>query len=125
MKVVVSSDGHDLDAPVSSSFGRCQSYLLVDPETGSFDRLDNPAASAGGGAGIQAAQLVIEQGAQAVLASNVGPNAFQVFSAAGIPVFLVAGLTARQAVEAYSGGQLKPAAGANVASHSGLPAKPR
>lgn len=119
MRVVVSSDSADLSVPVSANFGRCATYLFVDVDTLEFQALANPAANSGGGAGIQAAQLVIEHGAQAVLTGNVGPNAFQVFDAAGVPVFLVSQMTIGEAVEAYKSGRLEPAPGATVSAHAG------
>jgi predicted Fe-Mo cluster-binding NifX family protein len=120
MKVVVTANGRDLDAPVSPIFGRCPAYILVDTETMQFEAIDNPALSAGGGAGIQAAQFVIERGAQAVLTGNVGPNAFGVFQAASVPVCLIEGGTVREAIEAYKAGKLQPLVGANVLAHSGM-----
>jgi len=85
-----------------------------------FEAVPNPAMSAGGGAGIQAAQFVIERGAQAVLTGNVGPNAFNVFQAAGVPIYLVEEGTVREAVEAYKGGRLQAVSGANVQAHAGM-----
>jgi len=93
MKIVVTANGTDLNAPASPVFGRCSTYIFVDTETMAFKAADNPAMSASGGAGIQAAQFVIEQGAQAVLTGNVGPNAFNVFQAANVPIYLLTGGT--------------------------------
>jgi predicted Fe-Mo cluster-binding NifX family protein len=76
--------------------------------------------SAPGGAGIQAAQFVIEQGAQAVLTGNVGPNAYNVFRAASVPIYLLTGGTVREAVEAYKAGRLPSAADASVQAHTGM-----
>ncbi|MBM4430736.1 MAG: hypothetical protein FJ026_10390, partial [Chloroflexi bacterium] len=59
-------------------------------------------------------------GAQAVLSGNLGPNAFDVFQAAGVPCFLIAPGTLRQAVEAFKAGRLQAMGGANVAAHAGL-----
>lgn len=120
MKVVVSSQGADLDAPSSTVFGRCPTFVFVDSETMEFEALPNPAMSQGGGAGIQAAQFVVEHGAQAVLSGHLGPNAFDVLNAAGVPGYLIPEGTVRQAVEGYSAGKLQPMAGANVAAHAGM-----
>ena len=120
MKVVVTSNGMDLSAEASPSFGRCLAYVFVDTETMEFEAIENPAANAAGGAGIQAAQFVVEQGVQAVLAGNVGPNAYDVLKAANMPVFRHAGGTVRQAVEAYMAGKLQAVGGANVGSHAGM-----
>ena len=120
MKIVVSSQGENLDAPASPVFGRCPTYVFVDTETMEFEALPNPAMNQGGGAGIQAAQFVVNQGAQAVLSGNLGPNAFDVLQAAGVPGYLISEGTVRQAVEAYQAGQLQPMGGANVAAHAGM-----
>ena len=120
MKIAVSSQGDTLDSPASPVFGRCPTYLFVEPETMEFEAVPNPAMSQGGGAGIQAAQFVVNQGANAVLSGNLGPNAYDVLQAAGVPGYLVAGGTVRQAVEAYKAGQLQSMGGPNVRAHSGM-----
>jgi len=120
MRIVVTSNGRDLDAPASPVFGRCPFYVFVDTDTMQFRAMDNPALSAAGGAGIQAAQFIIEQGAQAVLTGNVGPNAYNVFQAANVPVYLIGEGTVREAVEAYKTGRLPSTADANVQAHTGM-----
>ena len=120
MKIVVSAQGDSLEAPASPVFGRCPTYLFVDTETMDFEVVPNPAMNQGGGAGIQAAQFVTNHGAQAVLTGNLGPNAFNVLQAAGVPGYLVSEGSVRQAVEAFKAGQLQSMAGANVAAHAGM-----
>jgi predicted Fe-Mo cluster-binding NifX family protein len=120
MRVIVTANGRDLEAPVSPIFGRCPVYVFVDTETMQFEAVDNPAISAGGGAGIQAAQFIVERGAQVVLSGNAGPNAFGVLAAAGVSVCLLGGGTVRESVEAYKAGKLEPLGGANVPAHSGM-----
>jgi len=120
MKVVVTSTGADLDAPSSPVFGRCPTYIFVDTETLAFEAQPNPALNAAGGAGIQAAQYVVEQGAQAVLTGNVGPNAFGVLQAANVPAYLIGEGTVRQTVEAFKAGRLQTSGQANVQAHAGI-----
>ena len=120
MRVVITANGIDLTAPASPVFGRCPAYVFVDTETMDFEGTDNPAIGAGSGAGIQAAQFVIQRGAQAVVSGNIGPNAFSVFQGSGVPVYLFGGGTVREAVEAYKAGRLQPVGGANVPAHSGM-----
>lgn len=109
MKIVVTANGSDLDAPVSPVFGRCTMYIFVDPEKMTFEAVPNPAASSAGGAGTQAAQFVIARGVGAVLTGKVGPKASEVFQAAKMPVLLAPEGTVRQAVEAYKAGKLRQA----------------
>jgi predicted Fe-Mo cluster-binding NifX family protein len=120
MKIAVSAQGETLDSLASPVFGRCPTYLFVELETWQFEAVPNPAMSQGGGAGIQAAQFVVERGAEAVLTGNLGPNAFDVLQAAGVPGYLVPEGTVRQAVEAFKAGRLQSMGGANVAAHAGM-----
>jgi predicted Fe-Mo cluster-binding NifX family protein len=120
MKAVVTSDSAGLDAPASPVFGRCRSYVFVETESMEAETVENPAMNAAGGAGIQAAQFVVEQGAEAVVTGNVGPNAYNVFLAADMPVYLLEGGTVRDAVEALKSGQLSRAGGATGPAHAGM-----
>ena len=85
MRIALTANGTGLDAPISPIFGRCSTYIFMDTETMQHEAIANPAVSAGGGAGVQAAQFVVNQGAQTVLTGNLGPNAFGVLQAAGVP----------------------------------------
>jgi predicted Fe-Mo cluster-binding NifX family protein/DNA-binding PadR family transcriptional regulator len=106
MQIVIPANGVDLEAPTSSVFGRCQTFVFVDSETLEFEALPNPALGAPGGAGVQAAQTVLQRGARAVVAPALGPNAFRVIRAAGVPAYKLDGETVRDAVEAYRSGRL-------------------
>lgn len=120
MKIVITAEGNDLSAPTSPRFGRCPTYVFVDTETMAFEAVPNPAAGASGGAGIQAAQYVIEKGAQALLTGNVGPNAVDVFRAANMPIYLNTETTVQGAVEAFKAGRLSVASEATVPAHAGM-----
>jgi predicted Fe-Mo cluster-binding NifX family protein len=120
MKIVVTANGNHLDAPISPVFGRCPIYLFVDTETLAFEAVDNPAISTSSGAGIQAAQFVVERGAQAVLTGSVGPNAANALQGAHVPVYQIFEGAVRQVVEMFRQGQLYLISGATVRSHSGM-----
>ncbi len=120
MKIVVTATGNDLDARTSLRFGRCPTYIFVETETMAFEALPNPALDASGGAGVLAAQVIVERGAQAVLSGNLGPNAMEVLQAADVPAYLVSEGTVREAIEAYQAGQLEALQQANVQTKSGL-----
>ena len=106
MRLVIPTNGADLDAPTSPIFGRSQMFILVDPETLEFEALLNPALDAPGGAGIQAAQTVLQKGVGAVIAPSLGPNAFRVIQAAGVPAYRMEGATVREVIAAFNAGQL-------------------
>ena len=120
MKIAISATAPQLDAEVDPRFGRCQYFLIVDSESMEFEAIENPAIMAPGGAGIQAAQLVVGQGVEAVVTGDCGPNAYQVLSAAGIPVFVGASGSVRDVVEAYRKGTLSPIAAASTGPGAGM-----
>ena len=120
MKVAVTSSGRSLDSAVDPRFGRCACFVVVETGDMSFEAVDNGAVSLGGGAGIQSARLVAERGATVVLTGNVGPNAHQALSAAGIQVVTGCSGTVAEAVERFKAGGLAAAAGPTVGSHSGM-----
>lgn len=125
MKVAVAASGANLDAAADPRFGRCLWFVVVDTDTMEFEALENPAVLQGSGAGIAAAQLVANAGAEAVIAGNVGPNAHQALTAGGIQVYAFAGGTVREAVEQWKAGKLTPAGAPTVPSHFGMGAGQR
>ena len=120
MKIVVTAVGPSLDDMVEPRFGRSPYYVFVDTDTMGFEAVQNPNVAAGGGAGIQSAQLMSDYGVSHVLTGNCGPNAFQVFGAAGIQVVVGVSGTVRQAVEQFKTGSFPAAQQPNVESHFGM-----
>jgi predicted Fe-Mo cluster-binding NifX family protein len=121
MKVAISATGKDLDCQIDPRFGRCQYFVFVDPETMEFEAFENEGLVASGGAGVKAAQLVAQKGANALITGNLGPNAASALSASGIRVFLVSGGTVKHVVGGYKLGNLREASGATVPPHFGKP----
>jgi len=120
MKIAISATGVSMDDQVDARLGRAQGFLIVDTETMEFHAFENTNMNAGGGAGIQTAQMLSEQDVKAVLTGNCGPNAFQVFNAAGIQVITGVSGVIRNAVEQFKNGAFSQAAQPNVAPHSGM-----
>lgn len=120
MKVIVSSSGSEMDSKVSPVFGRAEYYMLVDTEDDSHEPLKNPAAGQSSGAGIQAAQFVLKREPEVLIASNIGPNAFEVLSAGSLECFEAPDGTVREAIDAFGRGELRPLGSANASSHSGI-----
>ncbi len=107
MKVAVSASGGSLDAAIDPRFGRCPYFVIVETETMQSEAVPNTSQYAPSGAGIQAAQTIASKGASVVLTGNVGPNAYQALSGAGIQVVTGVTGTVREAVMRYKDGELK------------------
>lgn len=120
MKIAVSATAANLGAQVDPRFGRCQFFVIVDPDSMEFEGVDNSSAGASGGAGVAAAQLIAGKAVEAVLTGNCGPNAFNVLEAAGIKVITGVSGTVQEAVEGYKAGKYNAISQANVSPHSGM-----
>jgi predicted Fe-Mo cluster-binding NifX family protein len=120
MKIAVSATAPQLDAGLDPRFGRCRYLLVVDSDSMEFEAIENPAMSAPGGAGIQAAEVVARQGVGAVITGECGPNAYQVLSSAGITVFTGASGTVRDVVGAFKRGELSPISAASTGPGAGM-----
>ncbi len=120
MKIAVSAMAPNLDAEVDPRFGRCQYFIVVDPETMEFEAVQNTNLAAAGGAGIATSQMIAQKGVEVVLTGNCGPNAYQALTASGIQVVTGVGGKARDAVEGYKAGRFRAASQPTVGAHFGM-----
>ena len=115
MKIAVTSTGTDLDSDVDPRFGRAKYIIIVDSEAFDFEVLDNKEnVNALKGAGIQAASMISEKGAEVLLTGFCGPNAFKTLNAVNVGMANDASGSVRDAVNAYLDGKLPLSDKANV-----------
>ena len=124
MKIAITTNGTDLQSSLDPRFGRCPYFLLVDPETLECRATPNPGASAGGAAGIKAAQALTGLGAKILITGQCGPNAFSILDAAGIKIMHAPVASASKVVETYKRGELA-AINAPGADHQGMQGRGR
>jgi len=119
MKIAITSYGEALKSKMDKSFGRAKWFVLVDSDTETFEAHSNKQnVHAAQGAGIQAAQNVVNLGAKALLSGNVGPNAFRVLSAAGVRMFIVTGdRTVGEALNEWREGNLLETTESTIEGH--------
>ena len=82
MKLSITSTGRDMDSRVDEHFGRASFFLIIDTDTMDFEVVSNTAQAVGQGAGIMAAQIILDKGAEAMLTGIEGPKAFAALKAA-------------------------------------------
>lgn len=118
MIVAVTAKGKNLSDEVDPRFGRAPYILIVDTETMECEALDNSSnVNAFKGAGIQAATMVAEKGAEVLLTGYCGPNAFRTVQAAGIKVVNDVTGTVQQAIDTFRSGKVQYSENANVEGH--------
>lgn len=107
MKLVITASAPDIEAAVDPRFGRGAYFVVVDSETLQWEAHENLAVNASGGAGSQAAQFVAQQGGEAVISGDFGPNAYIALAAAEIRMYLLGpSKTVREAVANQAAGML-------------------
>ncbi|MFZ2630321.1 MAG: NifB/NifX family molybdenum-iron cluster-binding protein [Desulfosalsimonadaceae bacterium] len=118
-KIAVSCEEPGLESMVDPRFGRAAGFLIVDPDTMTFEFIDNGASQVmAQGAGIQAAENIARSGAKVLLTGYVGPKAFKGLSAAGIKICQdLENITVRQAIDLYKTGKATMAAAPNRMGH--------
>lgn len=105
MKLIIPLD--EDQQSVCPAFGRTPWFLLWDTEQDAGEILPNPAAQAEGGAGLKAAQTVVDSGASVLLTPRCGENAAEVFRTAGIQIYKTGGPVAADNIAAYQAGELE------------------
>ena len=108
--VVATTASGGLKDVVIPQFGRARTFTFVEISNGeivSVEVLQNPAFEMPSGAGVRAAQLVIDKGAKVVITGNVGMKAMDVLKKAGIKIYDGAGLTVEDAIRKFIRGELE------------------
>ena len=106
MKIALPVEIESMDTEICPSFGRTPFFLIYETESCSSQFINNSAADSPGGAGIKAAQLIIDQGVDVLLAPRCGKNAAEVFIPAGIKIYKTVSALAADNLKAFSAGQL-------------------
>jgi len=109
MKIAATCLRGGLDDVITPQFGRANVFTIVefDGEIKSTEIVKNPAVDLPSGAGITAAQLLIDKGVKVLLTGNVGPKAMSVLKSANIEVYRADGMKVEEAVRKFAEGKLE------------------
>ena len=106
MKIAIPVDEKSLESNVCVSFGRTPHFLIYDTDTQKSVFLDNSAAASTGGAGIKAAQTIVDNKVNALLTPRCGENAANVLKSADIKIYKTAGISAKKNIDDFISGKL-------------------
>ncbi|MFZ3129726.1 MAG: NifB/NifX family molybdenum-iron cluster-binding protein [Desulfosporosinus sp.] len=106
MKIAIPVDDKSMETNVCMSFGRTPYFLIYDTETKDNIFLDNSAAASQGGAGIKAAQTVVDNQVRALLTPRCGENAAEVIKAADIKIYKTINDSIQDNIDAFNEGRL-------------------
>ena len=118
MKIAITSIDGTLEGMVDERFGRARKLIVYDMGAGTFEVAENSKQmNLAQGAGIQAAQNVVNLGVGAIISGHLGPKAFQVLQSAGVDAYSAVNMTVADAIKQYREGSLNKLAGADVQGH--------
>jgi len=106
MKVAIPVEGKSIESSVCQSFGRTPYLLIYDTETKESEFLDNTASLSQGGAGVKAAQAIVDNRIDALLTPRCGQNAAEVISAASIKIYKTINDSIQGNIDAYNDDKL-------------------
>ena len=109
MILFLTAQGKTLEDRFNTKFGRTPWFIRYDSDAGDWEAIENTATAQAHGAGVTAAQFVIDRGAQAVISGRFGPNATQALSAAGITLLTQTddSKSVREVIDLWQAGQLE------------------
>ena len=119
MKIAISAQGKEKTALLDPRFGRCEVFQVYDDSSKNITVIENKGGKSGGGAGIAAAQQIIDENIEVVITGNVGPNAHGLLSGNDIKVCKSAIVSVEDAIKEFEAGNLQDISGAGPA-HAGM-----
>ncbi|MCK5137468.1 MAG: NifB/NifX family molybdenum-iron cluster-binding protein [Bacteroidales bacterium] len=91
MKTVITSKGNNQNASFDLRFGRAGWFCVVDDASGKPSFIENEQADATGGAGVKAAEKMVELGVQKVISGDFGPKAKELLEKFNIQMVIIQG----------------------------------
>lgn len=108
MKISMPVNENTIKTEIADSFGRAAYFLIYNAETKETDFVENKASSSPGGAGIIAAQTLVDSQADILISPRCGQNAADVLEAADIKLYKSLEGSAEDNIKAFEDGKLEP-----------------
>lgn len=106
MKIGMPVEEKSMESKVCQSFGRTPYFLIYDTDTEEGTFLDNSAVASQGGAGIKAAQSIVDNKVSALITPRCGENAAKVIKGADIIIYKTMNDSIKDNIKALKENQL-------------------
>lgn len=106
MKIIIPVSNNSENPDIAESLGRASHYMLYDTGTRVSNIIPNPAKDNPSGAGVKAAQTIVDTGAKVLLTIRCGNHAYEVLNGAGIKILSAFLGKAKENIDAYLEGNL-------------------
>lgn len=101
MKIIIPVEKNDESTKINNALGRAPYFYLKDLETGEVEFIKNDAVDSPSGAGIKAAQNIINSGANVLITPRCGEKAGQVLDPTNIEIYKSEGFNLEENIELY------------------------
>ncbi len=106
MKLAIPTENKTLETKVHPSFGRAPYFLIYDVDTKESKFIENTAATSTGGAGIKAAQIIVDSNVDTLLTAQLGGNAAAVLKPADVKIYKSVTGSLQDNIDAFVDGKL-------------------
>ncbi len=87
MRIAIPADENELESNVCISFARTPYFIIYDTESDEYDAIDNSAIASSGGAGVKAAQAIVDDEVDILITPRCGANAAEVMESGEIEIY--------------------------------------
>lgn len=87
MKIAVSLIDKNENSLIDLRFGRCEYFQILDVESNEKKFINNNGLLSSGGAGVAAAQQLIDENVDVIITGKIGPNALKIIEKSSIKVY--------------------------------------
>ena len=106
MKIAIPVQEKSMETNVSESFGRSTYFLIYDVDSKESKFIDNEAMNSQGGAGIKAAQTIVDSNVNILIVPQCGENAAEVLNAANIKLYKTINNSIEENINAFKNNEL-------------------
>lgn len=79
MKIAIQVEEKSMESKISKVFGRCPYFLIIDDkDLNDYKFVENLGLTSQGGAGIKAAQVIVDNNVDVLITDHLGENAIEV-----------------------------------------------
>jgi predicted Fe-Mo cluster-binding NifX family protein len=107
MKIAISASGKNKEDLLDNRFGRCEYFQIIDLKSNEIKVVNNKGLETNGGAGIAAANQILDEDVEVVITGSLGPNAFEIIDRAKIKAYKCAPIAINEVLEKYKNNELE------------------
>ena len=107
MKIAIPVEQNQIQTIISASFGRAPFYLIHNTENNQNEFIDNSALLSQGGAGVKAAQILLDQNVDVLIAPRCGENAALLLREGGVSLYKNNSEQPEKLIESFKQSQLE------------------